>query len=588
VAPNASLLIAVRAVRGLGAAVVLALSLTILTGAERDRVSPPNWTSSKGSPMKKIAPLLAALVFAATVTAAGSGMSSAANSAQPLPTSTPAASGTYSGAVTWALYRETNSLDPIFAFDYPENTVISALCDTLLRQSPTGVVGAGLSSLSYTNPTTLVFTIRKGVTFWDGKALTSADVVYSLDRQRNPKLAGFYGLVFDRVKSITATGPLKVTIKLKQPDSWLVGELASTPGFIIEKKFATKAGKNYGSPTGGAMCSGPFKLKAWKTGDKLAVVPNTGYWDRTLRPKVSEIDFKGVPTDAAATSGLETGEIMGDYPLNISTLDQLKKNPKLNVYLGPSYASDAFIVSNSKGALGNVLVRRALSLAIDRKGFINAVYKGAAQLPRALTNPGTWGYGRAVFSKAWNELPVPTTNVDEAKKLIEQAGAKGKTITVGMSSQLTNINTEAVMFQSAGQSIGLKVNLKSVSAANYINFFTDPKARAGIDGFFTVNYPDYADPAALYQTLVMPGGSQNYDNFSDPAITKLMNKARTQADPTKRAELMAQAQKLIAQQVPWIPVAAPDTILIMNKKLTGPPPTFSYMFAPWLAQLGAS
>jgi peptide/nickel transport system substrate-binding protein len=538
--------------------------------------------------MKRIAPLLA-LVLAATIIAAGSGMSSAASTAQPaLPTSTPPASGAYSGAVTWALYRETNSLDPIFAFDYPENTVIAALCDTLLRQSPSGVVGPGLSSLSYTNPTTLVFTIRNGVTFWDGTPLTSADVVYSLDRQRNPKLAGFYGLVFDRVKSITATGPLKVTIQLKQPDNWLVGELASTPGFIIEKKFATKAGKNYGTPTGGTMCSGPFKLKAWKTGDELSVVPNTHYWDPTLRPKVSEIDFKGVPTDAAATSGLETGEIMGDYPNNISTLEQLKKNSKLNVYLGPSYASDAFIVSNSKGALGNVLVRRALSLAIDRKGYINAVYKGAAQLPRALTNPGTWGYGKAIFANAWNALPVPTTNVDAAKKLIQQAGATGKSITIGMSSQLTNINTEAVMFQSAGQSIGLKVTLKSVSAANYINFFTDPKSRAGIDGFFTVNYPDYADPAGLYQTLVMPGGSQNYDNFSDPAITRLMNAARTQTDPNKRATLMAQAQKLITQQVPWIPVAVPDTILIMNKKLTGPPPTFSYMFAPWLAKLGAS
>ena len=90
-----------------------------------------------------------------------------------------------------------------------------------------------------------------------------------------------------------------------------------------------------------------------------------------------------------------------------------------------------------------------------------------------------------------------------------------------MSSQLNNINTEAVMFQSAGQSIGLHVTLKSVSAANYINFFIDPKARVGIDGFFTVNYPDYADPAGLYQTLVMPGGSQNYDNFSDPTITGL-------------------------------------------------------------------
>ena len=73
------------------------------------------------------------------------------------------------------------------------------------------------------------------------------------------------------------------------------------------------------------MCSGPFKLKTWKPGDVLAVVPNTHYWDPALRPKVSEIDFKGVPTDAAATSGLETGEIMGDYPLNISTLTSSRR-----------------------------------------------------------------------------------------------------------------------------------------------------------------------------------------------------------------------------------------------------------------------
>ena len=544
--------------------------------------------------MKRIAPW-SAFAIAAVLLAAGCGKSASTSTpaqqspgAVSLPTSTPAAKGTYPGKVTWALYRDVNSLDPIIAFDYPENTVIAAMCDTLLRQSPQGVVGSGLASLTYTDPTTLVLNIRPGVTFWDGKPLTSADVVYSLNRQMDPKLGGFYGLVFDRVSSITATSRLQVTIKLKQPDYWLPGELASTPGFITEKAFTQAAGKNFGTSSGGTMCSGPYKLKTWKPGDVLAVAPNTHYWDKQLIPRVGELDFKGVPTDAAATSGLETGEIMGDYPLNISTLTQLKTNPNLNVYLGPSYSSDAFIVDNAKGPRGNVLVRRALSMAIDRQGFISTVYRGAAQLPRALTNPGTWGYGRSVFQQAWNALPTPTQNIPAAKKLIQQAHATGKTITLGMSPQLTNINTEALMFRTAGQEIGLKVNLKPVSAQNYINFFVDPKARVGTDGFFTVNYPDYADPAGLYQTLVMPGGSQNYDNFSDPAITSLMNRARTEADPTKRAQDMAQAQKLITQQVPWIPVAVPDTILIMNKKLTGPPPTFSYMFAPWLALLGAS
>ena len=67
----------------------------------------------------------------------------------------------------------------------------------------------------------MVFRLRPGVKFWDGHPVTPADVVYSLDRNTDPKLGGFYGLVFNRVKSITATSPTQVTITLKQPDYWL-------------------------------------------------------------------------------------------------------------------------------------------------------------------------------------------------------------------------------------------------------------------------------------------------------------------------------------------------------------------------------
>jgi peptide/nickel transport system substrate-binding protein len=535
-----------------------------------------------------------AIALVVLVAAAGCGKSASSSSSSGPPKSssltvmTPAASGTYSSPATWGLYREVSSLDPIFAFDYPENTAIASMCDTLIRQSPEGVVGPGLSTLTYTNPTTLVFKINPAAKFWDGSPVTADDVVYSLDRQMDPKLGGFYGAVFNRVKSINATDTSTVTITLKQPDYWLPGELASTPGFIIEKAFAEKAGKDFGTVTGRTMCSGPYELSTWKTGDVLAAKANASYWDASLRPKVPEIDFKAESSDSAATAALKTGELTGDYPLNISTLDELKADPSLHVYLGSSMASDAFIVSNAKGPLGDVRVRRALSLSVDRQGFINAVYKGAAQLPRTLANPGTWGYGKDVFQQAWDALPEPTPNVAEAKKLIDQAGVKGETITLGMSSQLNNINTEALAFQAAGQEIGLNVKLHSVSAQNYINFFIDPNARKGIDGFFTVNYPDYADPAGLYATLAVPGGSQNYDDFSDPQITSYMEQARTTADPTQRAELIVKAQSLIMQELPWIPVADPDTILIMNTKVTGPPATFQYMFGPWLAKLGAA
>src|SRR6478672_10586961 len=184
-------------------------------------------------------------------TGGGGGGSSAGNVSptKGLVTTSPAGTKPVS-SVTWAVYRDVNSLDPIFAFDYPENTAVSLLCESLLRQSPDGAVGPGLATLSTPSPTKYVLTLKSGVHFWDGNPVTPADVVYSLGRAQSSKLGGFYTQVFTRVKSITATGSNQVTITLNQPDYWLQGELASMPGIVIEQKFAEAQGKKYGTPGG--------------------------------------------------------------------------------------------------------------------------------------------------------------------------------------------------------------------------------------------------------------------------------------------------------------------------------------------------
>jgi peptide/nickel transport system substrate-binding protein len=491
-------------------------------------------------------------------------------------------------AITWAVYRDVNSLDPIYAFDYPENTADSLMCESLLRQAPNGSLQPGLATVSNPSPTTMVFTLRPGVKFWDGHPVTPADVVYSLERNTDPKLGGFYPLVFNRVKSIAATGSSQVTITLKQPDYWLEGELASMPGIIIEKAFAQKQGKNYGTPAGSIMCTGAYMFKSWNPGVGVVAVANPHYWNSSVKPLVGQITIKGAPDISSFTSGMLTGAIQGDYAFALPTLDQLKTSSAVKVYQGPGWSTDAFIVSSFKGVLGSVGVRRALSLALNRQSIINSVYKGAALMPRWLSNPGTFGYGQSVFAAAYNSSPVLTQNIAAAKKLVQQAGATGKTITIGTSSQLANISAVTGAYQAAAQAIGLKVVLKSVSAQNYINFFTDPKARAGIDGFLTVNYGDYADPAALLSTLVLPGGSQNYTNFNNPKITADLEQARSTANLGKRAALVAAAEKLTMQQLPWIPNVQPTSLLLLGKGLTGAVASFAYMFAPWADALGGS
>jgi len=518
---------------------------------------------------------------------AGSSTSGNVSPTQGLVAATPAGTKTVP-TMTWAVYRDVNSLDPIYAFDYPENTADSLMCESLLRQAPDGSLQPGLASVSNPSSTTMVFTLQPGVKFWDGHPVTPADVVYSLDRNTDPALAGFYPLVFNRVKSIAATGSNQVTITLKQPDYWLEGELASMPGIIIEKSFAQKQGKNYGTPAGSIMCTGAYMLKSWTPGVGVVAVRNPHYWNPSVHPLVDQITIKGVPDVTTFTSGMTTGSIQGAYPFALPTLDQLKSSSAVKVWQGPGWSTDAMIISSFKGVLGNLKVREALSMALNRQGIINSVYKGAALMPRWLSNPGTFGYGKSVFTKAYDSSPVLTQNISEAKKLIQQAGATGKSFTIGTSSQLANLSAVTGAYQAAAQAIGLKVVLKSVSAQNYINFFTDPKARAGIDAFPTVNYGDYAAPEALLSTLVLPGGSQNYTNFNNPQITSDLETARSTANPDKRAALVADAEKLTMQQLPWIPDVQPTALLVLGKGLTGAVSSFAYMFAPWANALGGS
>lgn len=514
------------------------------------------------------------------------GASSGAGATNTLSPTTDPPTRDYNKPVVWATYREVQTLDPIQAFDYPEDTVDTALCDSLLRQNPDGSIGPGLATATYPTPTKLVLNLRSGPTFWDGKPVTAADVVWSLKRAASTTDGSFYSVALDRVKSITETSPSVVTLTLKQPDYWLTGELSQMAGIVIEKAYGEKEGKKLGTPQGLTMCSGPYEVKQWIPGQGLTAVANPHYWDSTLAPKVHEITFKGIPDDASMTSGLETGAIQGTYPGTISTLDQLKRANNLTVTEGPSFAVDAMVICNLKGTLKDVRVRRALSMAIDRTAYIGAVYHGYAQLPRALENPGAWGYGKSVFQKDWNQMPVPTVSLAKARALIKAAGAQGKSITIGTTGQVLQLSTSANLVRQAATEIGLKVTIKSVSAANFINFFTNAGARKGIDMFPTLNYPDYADPAGLYNTFAVPGGTQNYDNFNDPAITKALDSARTTADPNLRAARVARAGDLIAQQVPWIAMAAPDNLVITSRQLTGEPTSFVYMGGPWANMMG--
>ncbi|WP_137146200.1 ABC transporter substrate-binding protein [Mycolicibacterium sp. CR10] len=503
-----------------------------------------------------------------------------------LPATTEPADGTVDTA-TWALYRAPTTLDPATAFDYPENTVISTMCESLLRQQSDGTIVPGLASeYHFSSPTTLVFKLRPGVRFWDGRPLTSADVVFSLKRNMDPQLGGFYGPVLNRITAITADDPMTVTLTLSSPDYWLPGELSSMAGVVIEEDYVRSRGQTYGTPDGGAMCTGPYRLTQWTAGQTLKVTANPDYWDATLKPMAHEINFRGVSDVAGLTTGLAAGDISGTWTTDTSSLAQLQQSDTVTVHLGPSFETEFFIPANLTGVLGDARVRQALSLAFDRNSFSAAVYGGNTVSPRMSTNPGTWGYARDTFRAAWDAAPAPQRDLDAAKQLIAEADATGKPLVIGTSTGLATVNTAANAWAEAANAIGLDASLHNVSPENYINFFTDPQARADVDAFSTTTYGDYADPAALIATYVEPDGVQNYSGYHNADLSAALDRARTEPDPVRRAQATIAADKLVMAELPWIPMVHPASFLVLNKKLTGPPSSFAYMQAPWLARLG--
>jgi len=493
------------------------------------------------------------------------------------------------GDVVWATYRETQTLDPIQGFDYPEQTADSILCDSLLRQKNDMSYGDGLGKLTQPSDTEFDFEINANAKFWDGSPVTAEDAVFSLKRAADPKGGGFYSAVFDRVKSIEATGDKTLKITLTQPDYWLLGELSSTPGEIVQKKFVEAKGKDFGTVGAGTMCSGPFKLDSWQTGKGVKMVPNADYWDSSLpKPKLTSITLIGVPDDATFTAGVKTGSIDGGYSIALSTLSQLSSDPSVKVYQGAPFLAAAMVISATKGPLADPKVRQAVSLALDRKGIINTVFRGAGNIPHALQASGTWGTAVDTFKTGYDALPAMDQDLAKAQELAKSLNVAGQTVTIGASSGIPSLNSEALAFKAACEAIGLKVEIQNVSPSNYINYFIDPKAWGSVDAFATSNYGDYADPAGLYKSMAAKGGSQNFSGWENPQVTAALDAARGEKDDTKRAQDVIDAQKIITDQLVWFPLVAANNVVIMNTKVTGAPATFVYMFGPWAAYLGGA
>lgn len=491
--------------------------------------------------------------------------------------------------ITWAVYREPTTLDGAMSGDYPEAVPINVLCETVLRMTPEGQIGPGLAtSAEFADPRTLVIDLRDDVTFADGSPMTAEDVVYSLDRIRDPRLGSWlFGMTLS-IASVQRSGPNQVTIRLNRPDRWVRDYLASQLGIVHSKRYVERAGRDYGTPKGGVMCTGPYELGSWDAGQPVRLRRNDAYWNPEVRSLVREIEIVGVPDQTALTNGLLTGEIDGTYLIGMQGLDRLRESDAVDVHQGPSFMYDAMVSTSFDGPLGDPRVRRALSLAIDRQGLVDTIYRGAGEPARAPAAPGTWVYGSEAFADAWDALGAPRPDPELGRRLVEEAGMTGEEIVFATSTEEESIVATAEAYRRAAESIGLKPRLKAYSAAGVTDLWIDPEARArsGVDGIFGAANAMPGGPDILYSFFALPGAFGNFTGWKDERVVRALDAARTAADPEERARHVVAAQEVIAREGNVIPNVSIDTVLVLSSDLTGAPASPSYVSAPWTDKLG--
>ena len=505
---------------------------------------------------------------------------------------TAAAKGPLTDLTWYGDYRAPYSEDPLKTADYPEETILGNVCEPLLRTGADYSLNPGIAS-SWTQPDAqhLVLELDPRAKFSDGHPVTPADVVYSLQRNQDPAEASNYADSYNDVTSIKATGAEQVTISFSKPDYLFVRNLGILAGAIVEKAFAVKAGQNFGNAGTGVVCSGPYTIASFDGTNTMVLKRNPNYWDPSHAAKSQTLTFRFLSDPSAIANALSSGSLDGAFDLPPSTITQLDKATDGKLYVGAAGSTTQnidLIVSQFTGALADVRVRQALSMAIDRAGIAQTLFDGAADPLYAVAGPGFWQTSPAesVYAAAYQKL-VQAPDVPAATKLVQQAGATGKQLSIGYAADSPSQAQLAEVLQQTGDSIGLKVKIVGLPDQQYGNLFIDPKARAAYDSFLTINYLEFPETASMYSSYATKDGLQNFNGYTDPVVESDLLKAQGTQNVQQRAQYVTAAQAIIARDLPWIPIVAPRALLFQNKAVTGAPLTFSYMDNAWAASVGA-
>ena len=460
--------------------------------------------------------------------------------------------------IRWARAGDSLTMDPHAQNEGPTHALAHQIYDSLLQRDMSGAIIPSLATewaALPDNPNVWRLKLRKGVTYHDGAAFDSEDVVFSLNRAMAD--GSDMKELLSSVKEVRAVDSHTVDIETNGPNPLLVNNLTNM--FMMDKGWAeannvmtphnvAKGETNFA--TMNTNGTGAFKLVSRTIDEKTVLTANPNYWGKSIYPnQVTEIIYTPIQSAATRVAALLSGEVDIIQDVPVQDLGRVSSTAGLKVGTAAQNRVIFFGVDNANGPTADLRVRQAMNIAINREAIKKVVMRDQSDPTGVIMPP---------FVNGWTPQlnAYPTPDIAAAKALMADAGyANGFEITLNCPND-RYINDEAICQAAVGMmgQIGIKVTLDAKPKAQHF-----PLIKGGDSDFYMLGWgvPTF-DSHYIFNFLVHTKtgnrGSWNPTGYSDPAVDAMIVSLESETDLAVRNATIAKIWAAIQAQQMYLPI----------------------------------
>ncbi|MFS0750535.1 glutathione ABC transporter substrate-binding protein [Oceanobacillus sp. 1P07AA] len=449
-----------------------------------------------------------------------------------------------------SLAAEPVSLDPHAANDGNSLYVMNAMYDTLVEQNTDLEIQPALAeSLEQIKDTVWEAKLREGVTFHDGSTFNAEVVKANLDRVLDPEIGSPLAFLFDMIEEVEIIDDYTVHIKTEYPFSALPSHLAHPGGHMISLESINKdneAIENGEQPfttiNDHPVGTGYFQFEERSIDGEISLAKNNEYWGEEAG--VDSVTFRSVPEDQTRVAEIQTGNSDIIYPVNANNVEEIDTNEGTYVKRSES-ASMTYVGFNvEREPFTDERVRQAIAMTINKDEIINGTMNGIPIPAESPLAPTVFGHS--------DRLQPIEQNVEEAKELLAEAGYKDGFETTVIAYDTTTSDI-ATVIQSNLQQIGIQVEIQMTEIGNYLEVTGNGGADMFVGSWGTVTLDaDYGLYPMFHSANAGSPGNRSF--YANEEVDDLLEKARQEGNDEKRLELYQEAQQIIINEAPIVPL----------------------------------